>query len=498
MKKQVGIMLILLAVGINVKAQNEKDAFRYAQYSPIGTARHSALAGSMGAYGADFSGLSAGNPGGIGLFKRMELTITPSFSYSKIFSQYNDEVRNGVDDKVSLNNLGVVFAVSAPSKSKWKSMQFATGLNNLARYNGTSITFAPNKGNINGTTNFFDYVAARSNGSDYRLLENVAILGIKGIALDAWNYILIDSISGKNNQYGSMVGDNFNQMQIKESRGYLNEYVFSFGGNYDDQLFVGATIGIPFFNYYQGTIYTESRNTFYDSLIVFDEFSSRAIGVNLKLGIIYQPIKCLRIGAAFHTPTRYPNVAETYQSSFDIWGTRDSISYDISRESGRGDFDYQLTTPYRAMANIAFIYKSKGFINVDYELTDYSTSQFQSKSSRSYQFIDENKNIKKYYGITHTVRIGGELNLSPIALRLGYAYSSNPYNKNKVEKDGSIHSVSAGIGIKGKIFFADFAYIYRFSEDKDVFYEHESINPYTNQIVNQFFALTLGCKIGTW
>jgi hypothetical protein len=144
------------------------------------------------------------------------------------------------------------------------------------------------------------------------------------------------------------------------------------------------------------------------------------------------------------------------------------------------------------MANVAFIYKEKGFINVDYEFVDYTNSELSSNSS--YLLGDENKNIRKYYTGTHTVRIGGELNLQPLVLRLGYAYSTNPYVK-EVEKDGSRHTISGGIGIKKKSFFADFAYIYKFTRDKDVFYDHTSVNPYSSIITNQLFALTIGWKI---
>ena len=486
MKKQIGIMLILLATGLSAIAQNERDAFRYAQYSPTGTARYTSLAGSMGAFGSDFSGLSAGNPASIGLFKRFEFTLTPSLSCNRNSSVYNGEEQNGVNYKFSLNNLGLIFIIGSPSETKWKKIHFATGLNNLARYDGTTIVSGLNDGNIEGTTNFFDYVASSANGTPFTSLD--------GFAGDAFYCWLIDTIPGTYNQYYSRVGDHFNQELIRESSGSLNEYVFSFGGNYDDKLFIGGTLGIPFFNYHQKATYTESRNAFYDTLVIYDEFRSKATGFNLKLGIIYQPIEYLRLGATFYTPTIYPKVQESYQYLIDVLGVEpvpDSIYnlYGGSEDIGR--FNYQLRTPYHAMASVAFIYKSLGFINVDYEYVDYTTSDLQSNS---YNFGNENKNIKNFYRGTHTIRAGLELFLSPVALRLGYAYSSNPYNN--VERDGSRQIISGGIGIKGKILFADLAYSYRFTKDNDVFYADPSINPYTNQITNHFFSLTLGCKIG--
>ena len=481
MRKQVGIMLMFLATGICAKAQNERDAFRYAQYSPTGTARYSSLAGSMGAFGADFTGLSAGNPAGIGLFKRHEIAVSTALAYNKIVSAYNGEEERGVDYRFRLNSLGVVCVLSPPANTKWKMLHFATGLNKLARYDGFSVVAGENEG-----SNFCQYLVGIANGINHNSLS--------GFAGAAWDHFLLDSIATM--EYYTPVDADFHQQQLRVSEGYLNEYIFSFGGNYNDELFLGATLGIPFFRYYQHTTYTESSNSYFDTLIVFDEFRSQATGINFKLGLIYQPLRYLRVGAAFHTPTFYPNVREEFENSFDVWNILldSALHSNLIYNSERKKSDYQLRTPYHAMANVAFIYRDRGFINVDYEYVDYTNSELYAKSHSFHSFGEENKNIRANYRGTHIARIGGELNLQPIALRLGYAYASNPYSK-EVEKDGSSHTICAGIGIRGKSFFADFAYMYKFSQDKDVFYDHISVNPYSSVITNQLFALTLGWKI---
>lgn len=483
MRKQVVVVLILLAAGAAAMAQNDRDAFRYAQYSPTGTARYTALAGSMGAFGSDFSCLSAGNPAGIGLFKRFEFTFTLASPLNQFSTVYNGEGRsNSSISFFNVNNLGVVFVGS--DTTGWKNIQFATGLNNLARYGGNYFVSGYNEGNNPfGTTSFFDYVAARADRKNIDLLSD--------FEYDALRYGLIGEI-GKN-EYESRVDADFDQQFSKRTSGYLNEYVFSMGGNYEDKVFLGATLGIPFFRYEQKITYSESRNAYYDSLFFTDEFNARATGLNLKLGVIYQPFRYMRLGAAFHTPTFYPNVKEFYYlPAVDVWNVFADSIYKNMRDGNweRYSHNYQLRTPYHAMANVAFICRSIGFVNLDYEYVDYTVSNLQSDS---YNFSSENKSINDYYKGTHTIRIGGELNLSPLVLRAGAAYSSNPYKG--IEKDGSRYTVSCGIGFKKKTFFADFAYMYRFSEDKDVFYDHFSLNPYTTQSVNQVFALTIGWKL---
>ena len=485
MRKQLVIIGLRLICGMSL-AQNETDAFRYSQYSPTGTARYSSLSGAIGAFGADFTGLSANNPAGLGVYKKSEITFTFAVPYNKITSTYNGEQSSEVKYGFTFNNLGFVFSFSN-SDPKWKKVQFATGLNNLARYKGISFVSGPNIGGEQGTTNFFDYVAESSNGKIPDLLQ-----GIEG---GAYDFYLTDLKQGETDQYYSMVGAQFYQQEIIKTDGYLNEYIFSLGSNYDDKIFLGATIGIPFFSYVQEATYTESRNGFYDTLIAYNRFTSRATGVNLKLGIIYQPAKFIRVGAAVHTPTFYPNVKERYENYIDIPVVYyDTIIYRPPLYEGQGSFNYQLVTPYHAIANVAFIFKNIGFLNIDYDFTDYSTSRMPAVSS--YSFKNENKAIGEHYQGVHTIRAGGEVNISShVSLRLGYSYSTNPYKK--LAKDGTYQTFSGGIGYKSKIFFADFAYMYKYFNDKEVFYNYnaESLYPYTSRIVNQVFALTFGFKM---
>ncbi|MDR2410408.1 MAG: hypothetical protein LBE13_20175 [Bacteroidales bacterium] len=488
-------------------AQNETDAFRYAQYSPTGTARYTSLGGSMGGFGADFTVLSANNPAGIGLYKRSEIAFTPVLQYTTITSNYNGSSQKYGDYSFRLNNIG--FVLSVPVSSKWKYIQFATGYNNLARYDGYSVVKGMNHSDQTGTTNFIDYIAAQVKGissNEIFMFENdpnyLQSSIQRHMASFAWFHWLIDTVPGTNEYYNT-VKDKFEQKQITTTKGYLNEYVFSMGGNYDDKLYIGATIGIPFFKYSQRKTYTEFAQTFldevkhYDELKYYDEFQARATGVNFKFGLLYQPFKFMRFGAGIHTPTLYNNVKESYFESFSI----SSYAIDTIKNGPRvpdheGSFNYQLITPYRVIGNIAFLFDRYGFLNIDYEYVDYTASQMKS---HDYDFATENNNIKHYYQGTHNIRVGTEINLTPVAFRLGYSYTSNPYKKiegSEVNRDGTTHIIAAGIGFKTRYFFIDFAYRYKMLSNKDMFYVASNLNPYSIDLVNQQFALTLGCKLG--
>jgi hypothetical protein len=488
MRKQyiAGIALWLIS-GVLV-AQNETDAFRYAQYSPTGTARYTSLGGAMGGFGADFTVLSANNPAGIGLYKRSEFTLTPALQYTNITSTYNESSRKYSKPYFNLNNIGFVLSLPLNSNNKWKSFQLATGYNNLARYSSYTYVKGPNHIANTNASSYFDVVASSLSGVNYNNInDRDHFLGYYG-----WeNTYLLDTIPGTNDQYFAK-NDYFEQKQTRSAKGYLNEYVFSGGANYDDKLFLGVTLGIPFFRYDQTTTYTESANFHYDSLTRYDEFSARETGINLKLGLLYQPFDFLRFGVAFHTPTLYNSVRETYTSRVDIQNfyVTDTNIYNLNIDDGIGKYEYQLVTPYHVIGNLAFLFKRYGFVNIDYEFVDYSTSNFPAQD---YDFDGENNNIKQYYKGTHNVRAGVEINLTPVAFRLGYSYTSNPYKG--IDKDGTTHIIAAGIGFKTRYFFMDFAYRYRILKDKDMFYDASNLNPYSTKLVNQLFALTLGCKL---
>ena len=486
MKKGILTFAIIIAV-IAANAQNERDAYRYSQDGTFGTARYMSLAGSMGAFGADFSLLSQSNPAAIGLYKRSEFTFTPTIHYKKTASDYNGTSSYANKYRFTMDNLGMVFALNIHNNTKWKMAQFATGYVHTSDYNGMSLVRGNN--NNNGiTSSFIDYLAPLVNGREY------SSLGMGNTLADKIYYHwLIDTIPGYSDQYTSLVDDEMYQKQTQTTKGYKGEYIFSGGANYNDQLYIGLTLGIPFFSYTSNRIYSEGENTHYDSLVFSDYYKENGSGVNLKLGLIYQPLSFMRIGVGFHTPSFYNKVKSNYQQILSMYHVEnvDSVNYEFTYADGY--FNYTLITPYKIMANVGFMFKNWGFVNVDYEMTDYSTMQLQADVN-DYDFEMENNNIKSYYKATHTIRVGAEFNVNPLSFRLGYAYMTNPYTQ-EINIDGSRHTISGGIGFKSKNFFMDFAYAYRIYNDQNKFYNAEKLSSFQQNMKHQTFTLTIGFKL---
>ncbi|PKP28256.1 MAG: hypothetical protein CVU02_01475 [Bacteroidetes bacterium HGW-Bacteroidetes-19] len=477
------LLLVVAFFTMNVMiAQNEIDALRFSRTEWSGTARFIGAGGAFGAVGADFSALST-NPASIGLFKKTEISITPlNFSILRSESTYNDELTPTTKVKNSFSNLGIVFAWDGATGSKWKKGQFAIGFNQIMNF---SNNFAV-EGRSNGSSMGQAFAEAGS-GFLYDELPLEQLFAYQAYIIDPVNN------SANNTEYVSpLVGKDLLQKTTVNTTGKINELAFSFGGNYDDKFFAGATLGVPFLTYTETRKYEESDdNNLIDHLTSFyinDKLMVNSTGVNLKIGVLYQPVSFLRIGAAFHTPTLYSNVHDILEREMVSMGdTTLNVSY-------TNDYNYQLITPMRVMANVAFLIMKRGFISADYEYTDYSKSEMGAYGANTYLFKDENKAIRDSYKGTHSIRIGGELYVTKnVLLRGGYSYTSSPYQNNI--NDASLQTCSFGLGFRGTTFFADLAYQLKASQQNYWFFNHEMVNPVNQYFLSHSIVGTIGWKL---
>jgi len=213
------------------------------------------------------------------------------------------------------------------------------------------------------------------------------------------------------------------------------------------------------------------------------------------LGIIYQPFDFLRVGIAFHTPTYYGNVRDNFERQinarkwdYGVAGTKRYYELDPPIRYVN-KFNYSLTTPLRAMANVAFFIQQRAFISAEYEFADYSMATMYSVS---YSFNEENKAVQNTYGFSHIARIGAEINLNQVvALRAGYNFISSPY---KDDTDASKHYASLGFGFRTKHFYSDFAYALTLSKEKYWMYDASFVNAVNNQFITHRIMLTMGVR----
>lgn len=454
--KRAFIAIIGLLLSASAYAQNEVDALRYSRLSPTGTARATAMGGAFGALGADFTTLS-NNPAGIGLYKSSEVTITPSLFSGRSESSYFGEVNEDERYNINLGNVGIILVTDLTLRnpqSDFKNVQFGFGMNRLANFNNRVI--------IDGFNETSSYLTPYVNASQGLSLDDLDNFG-SGMAYDvelmytnAQGEYMIDMPTGGVAQRKSI-----------DTRGSINEMVFSLGTNYKDQVYLGATLGIPSIRYNETSIYTESdseeRNDYFKSFTRTDKLETTGTGVNLKAGIIVRATDWFRIGGAIETPTFY-TMSDSYSTSFRAnFDTVSSLS-----TAADGFYEYELNTPFKAMAGVGFIVGKQGLLSLDYQYLDYGNARLRATD---YDFEFENDAIRDSYLAAHNIRLGAEWRVGALSLRGGYGLSANPY---KYGTNSMMNTLSAGLGIRGQKFFADFAWSMNGMDDEYYLYNAPS------------------------
>lgn len=476
------LIIIITLSSIFISAQNEVDALRFSRFSWEGTARFMGAGGAFGAVGGEFSALST-NPGSIGIFKRNEVSFTPlNITINQNHSTYQNETLRNNNTSYCLSNAGVVFVMPGIKDTKMKHLQLAFGYNRIANFNNVVAA----EGYYNGS--IAEVYAENAYGLDLYDFENWSTE-----SQFAWNSWMIEpSPTDPHEYYSPLRNVEMLQSYYRRTTGGIDEMTFSFGGNYNDKVYYGFTIGVPIIKYNELTSYTEKdeydQDPIFNEMTVESELDVKGSGVNLKLGVLFQPADFVRFGLALHTPTWYGKLSDNYYANY--FSTGDSGRVETSQSNY---YQYRLSTPLRAMFNTAFFIKKRAFISAEYEICNYAMATLSSRSYSYYSFKDENAAITDKYGISHIVRVGTEINCtSNILIRAGYIFKSSPYQKGV--NDGAEHTGTVGLGFRSKVMFADIAYqLSSYNEDL-WFYNPEFVNPSHNDFLNHKVIFTIGAK----
>jgi hypothetical protein len=481
--KKMKIIAIVAAslLVLHANAQSDVDALRYSSVGFGGTARYTAMSGAFGAIGADFSTLST-NPAGLGVFRTGVFVLTPAIYAGKTAAKYNDNRMEDLKYNFNCSNVGIVFSTYSnknPDKEGWKAVNFGFGMNRTNNFHNRMLV----EGSSTGSSIIDSYLANAKGLSP----EDLGDFDTR-LAFDTY---LIDTIGG--DYYSNVPSNDLLQRKTLETRGSMQEMVFSLAGNYNNRFFVGATIGIPNIRYIQESTYKEMDNansdSIFNSLTINDYLSTSGTGINLKLGMIYVPVDIdllkVRIGAAVHTPTFF--------SMTDEWSSKMSSSFDngdsYSNDSPAGTFDYQLTTPMKAIGSIALQFAKIGTLSCDYEILDYSEARLRSDS---YKYFDENEVISSKYTAAQNLRFGGELAFGNYRLRGGYAIYGSPYSSGI--NSGEKISRSIGFGVIDEKYFMDFSYVYSATNEDYYLYNYTGENPVYTKQTSHNFLITMGLK----
>lgn len=442
MKRYFILSAIFASFTVSSYAQGEMDAFNLSYNDLTGTARSVAMGGAFGALGGDISGIAI-NPAGIGVYKTSEVVTTMNFANTKTKTDLLGVKTDDSKFKFSFDNLAFVgtfplFSDDVPfinfgfSYNRLKSFdrQISLNGNNLSRSQA-------------------DYIANRVDGIPKGELGMDAFDGPSNYWFGALalNGGLIDTNPNTDDSYHSILstldGGNLDNTLYLREKGAIDSYDFNVGTTFADFLSIGATLSVTDINY---RMYSSYGEDWYDSkgrygnYFLDNALKTDGTGWQVKVGAILKPVKELRIGVSYHSPTWY-EMTDYYSASIDAFGNK-------VINSGESYTDYKFRTPDKWTFSLAGIIGQVAIISADYELTNYGNMHLSDRNGRAY--TQDNQFIKQDFKNSSTLRVGAEVRFTPqFSGRVGYMWQQSPVKEsfkdnNASQAEGSLRAATAG------------------------------------------------------
>lgn len=485
MKKSI-LILSCLTIGIIASAQTEYDALRMGQTDILGTARYMSMGGAFGALGGDASALKD-NPAGLGVYRSGEISATLSGMFQSSNADWytqNESASSGLNLK--FNTFSYIMSVPLWEERTRGLLQsnFSFTYNRVKNFNRTMTA----KGRADAS--FTDFLAGFTDGlseSDLKYVENgydpYNNMNIPWLSVLAYDGYLIDNVPSGSTSWQSSIGGTANSTSLVFESGGISEYSFGWGGNFNNNLFIGANLNFSDLSYSLNSLLKEGFNSG-SSFSLTSDLRQSGIGVNLKLGAIYLPTNYLRLGVAFHTPTYY-SISESVEYArldYNHVGYGQQGYTSIPSEGARQNFNLQ--TPLQAQVSAAYLFGRKGLISLEYNFINYTGMKYSDENGSREAFRYENDGMKEVLRNGHVVKVGGEFKPAPNwALRAGYALMTSPSNPDYTggkairmntvntnteyfEQYGITNYISLGAGYREASWFIDLSYQLRMqSED---------------------------------
>lgn len=404
----------------------------YDNISSLGTARYSAMAGSMGALGGDASVLNT-NPAGLGVFITDDVSASLAINSNKSTASLAGKSTSQNTSKVNLGSANGVLSFQTKENSAWKFVN--VGINYVTQNVNDKLQ---SPGNANITQAIIPQ--GQTSPSDYNIFEG----------------------------------------HLYETIGHRSKLNLGIGGNYDNKIYIGAAVNFSSVNIEQyDEVKVSSLNTRTSKYFTKQNtpYIEEGDGFSLSLGVIGKLNNAVRLGAAIESPTWY-----SIDREYNFY-SRNSLG--LSQNSYTENRTFR--TPTKLTLNGAFIPNKHFAFNVDYRV-DLGKPNFGGGAAD----VQLNNFYESTYKAQHEVRIGGEYRIKSFRVRGGYAFTTSPFkdhtetmfdnNANVVSGKlsnyivGKTQVISGGIGYDFKMFYIDASYQHRTHEHSNPFFAGTYVN----------------------
>ncbi len=518
----------------------------------FGTARAMGMGGAMTSLGADLSSMAV-NPAGLGMYNGNDVSVTPLVTVANASTPGTQTWQKNSRTRFAAANFGVAINVLENSKSALTSMTFGFGMNRIADFNTRTSFSAESRYNNQTPGHYMPTIAdifAQQLG-EYEVRQNdKGALNMKDFGPHLWPAILgydvmmVSNLGTQNDPYWKpeFIGSNASVLHSMEmlNKGSINEFDISLGANFNNFIYVGATLGVQSVSLRREIIYQEEYGYFnpdgsnapshdgegmplkqellYSNL--YQGSSLEGSGINFKLGVIIRPTQGLRIGVAFHSPTYYA-LDRSYRA--DMTSELGTVATGEVKGYGNyapglydeGDNSWDFISPSRLMVGASYTLGKTAILSVDYERAWYNGIRSKNLPyALGKTREDYNNEFRDLYKGNNNIRAGLEVRPIPmLALRLGGGYSDSMLRDKETFVTNSqagmppvteSYFVSAGVGFSlGRAYF-DLAYqhLTENSSDYQLFFSGDRMTGeivtesglYNTAFKRHFVSLTLGFR----
>lgn len=452
-----------------------------------GTSRMQGLGGSYSVLGADLSSI-AGNPAGLGFYSRSELGISIGLQTASTTSTYLSQSSSSDNSLFHLPNFGLVVAGDQSDRKDWNGA-FGIGYSRQVLFN-QPLSYAGTNNRSSILDSFIEAANAKnatgaSLDNEFDSKSNTADTP-EGVAYQA--FLINPSANG--GKPFSRFEPNLptKQIGIAKNEGALTQWDFSYGANYLNKLYIGASLHFGKINSSSTTSLTEEYvgAKYVRGLNYQEKLVTSGSGISATFGAIYKLSSAMRVALSIQTPMYFDIMNERLEGDLapDVIGIP---TYDLNNKPviryqvdpiflTPNDFSYQLKTPLKLSGGFAYFIGKKGFLSLDLEYVNFpgmSVGTAELTLAQNQNFKDKNSSlINKYFQSALNVKIGAEFKVLPqVSLRGGYAQYANSFASTYDPIDRTVNQFSGGIGYKTAEFYLDFAAIYRTN--------NEAYTPYT-------------------
>lgn len=478
------VLLIILIINCQLSTIQAQDAQILAQRDLMGSARYVGLAGAMTAVGGDPSAVND-NPAGLGVFRRWDVRLSLFVDADRVWQQ-GTKGSIGARTTCSVSQASFVFGWLDNTRERGLiGNNLMISYNNLATYNRQYTA-----SNLNEAMSLTDVIASKTNGVDESALQPASRWDDQNwLSCQAYDtYLISPDISDPARWYSVLEAGQVvdkNQLNVREY-GSIDQFGISWGGNFSNKFFLGATLNLIAIDHTQSVKYDEY---FGDECGMYNDtyVHHSGFGVNGVFGVIAHPTQYVRVGASLTTPSIMTMTTTSYGDMGSTLYMPDTAGVvrltSLSASTPENAYNDRWTTPLRFSFGVALQLKNYGLVSLQYDLAHQKE-------------IDD----------IHTLRVGVEGVITDrFFLEAGYAYEST-FLKNSAYTAGvlpdntvrtdaysqfikSSHYATAGFGYRGKYFAVHAAYRYRWQ--KGVTYAHEMASAYNLNATTHNIVLTL-------